>query len=292
MTIALAVAVLVLLGALAAAWLVLRRATAQLKALDEHAEQAKAALAEVVQREVAARERELEQILVRTRADAMSQLADQERRLSEQRRAVVTQHEREATVSLAEALAESQRRIEERLAGWTDELERSQRSVADELRKVDERQKRLIAEIEARIGAESDTLKSATDEQHDALQRVREEMAREARELRESTTSELEQHAAERRRALHEVAERLRRRERDFQEQIQREAGEAADRLQLGLADVERRQVEQLERVVAREAQRYSERRRPSSTPRSGLRARKPPPAGTRAGSRRGAVLA
>jgi cytochrome b len=77
MTIALSVAVLVLLVALVTGWLVLRRTTARLTAFDQHVERGKAALAEVVQREVTARETELEQILVRTRADALSKLADE-----------------------------------------------------------------------------------------------------------------------------------------------------------------------------------------------------------------------
>ena len=240
MTIALAAAVVVLLVALGAVFYVLRRTTAQLAALDEHAERARATLDDVVQREVAARETELEQILVRTRADALSKLADEERRLAEERRAIVMQREREAAASLSEALSDVQRRIEERLTGWTDELERSQRSVADELRKVDERQKKLIAEIETRIGADSEMLKSAREEQRTALQRVREEVAREAQDLMVATTAELEQHSAERRRALHEVAERLRRREREFQEQIQREGTDAAEAHKLVSQGIER----------------------------------------------------
>jgi len=75
----------------------------------------------------------------------------------------------------------------------------------------------------------------------------------------EQANADLEQHVSERRQALREVAERLRRRETELKEALDRETSEAAARMQSALADVERRQLEQLQRVVAREAQRYTE---------------------------------
>src|SRR5207247_304195 len=57
----------------------------------------------------------------------------------------------------------------------------------------------------------------------------------------------------------HEIADRLRKRERDLQELVEREANDAAQRIQIALGDVERRQVEQLQRIVSRETTRYSE---------------------------------
>ena len=51
----------------------------------------------------------------------------------------------------------------------------------------------------------------------------------------------------------------MRRRERDLQEIIEREGNEAAQRIQMALGDVERRQVEALGRVAERAAARYSE---------------------------------
>jgi hypothetical protein len=58
---------------------------------------------------------------------------------------------------------------------------------------------------------------------------------------------------------LHEVGDRLRRRERDLQEIVERESNEAAQRIQIALGDIERRQVEQLQRIVKRETTRYAE---------------------------------
>jgi hypothetical protein len=91
------------------------------------------------------------------------------------------------------------------------------------------------------------------------LARLRSELSGSAEQLMQAANAELEQHAAERRRALHEVADRLRKRERDLQELAEREANEAAQRIQLSLGDVERRQVEQLQRIVSRETTRYAE---------------------------------
>ena len=69
----------------------------------------------------------------------------------------------------------------------------------------------------------------------------------------------MESHAAERRRALHELDERMRRRERELMERIQREEAEAAQRIHAGFEDVQRRQIEQLERIVERATATYSD---------------------------------
>ena len=52
-----------------------------------------------------------------------------------------------------------------------------------------------------------------------------------AKEIVQAAAGELEQHAADRRRALHEVADRLRRREHDLKEQIEREQSDAQQRI-------------------------------------------------------------
>jgi len=54
----------------------------------------------------------------------------------------------------------------------------------------------------------------------------------------------------DRRRALQEVEERLRKREHDLQEQIEREQAEAMQRIAAGLGEVEHRQVETVRRSV------------------------------------------
>ena len=71
--------------------------------------------------------------------------------------------------------------------------------------------------------------------------------------------SELEGYASERRQALHELNDRMRQRERQLAQQIEREETEAMRRIQASFADVERRQVEQLERTLQRATASYSD---------------------------------
>jgi hypothetical protein len=97
------------------------------------------------------------------------------------------------------------------------------------------------------------------EEQRQLVTRLRSEFAREAQEVMQQANTELEQHASERRHALHEVAERLRKREKDLKELIDREGNDATQRIQMALGDIERRQVEQLQRIVGRETARYTE---------------------------------
>jgi uncharacterized protein YukE len=116
-----------------------------------------------------------------------------------------------------------------------------------------------MSETEAKIGKAAEGVQGQVDEQRQLLARLRSELAGSAQQLMQSANAELEQHAAERRRALHEVAERLRKRERDLHEIAEREANDAAQRVQISIGDVERRQVEQLQRIVGRETQRFAE---------------------------------
>jgi hypothetical protein len=89
--------------------------------------------------------------------------------------------------------------------------------------------------------------------------KLREEVARATQEAVTTGASELDTFAAERRRALHELNERIRRRERQLAELIEREETEAMRRIQAGFADVERRQIEQLDRVLKRATTSYSD---------------------------------
>src|SRR5207244_12684015 len=71
--------------------------------------------------------------------------------------------------------------------------------------------------------------------------------------------AELEAYASERRRSLNELNERIRRREGQLSELIEREETEAVRRIQAGFADVERRQLEQLQRILSRATSSYSD---------------------------------
>jgi hypothetical protein len=117
----------------------------------------------------------------------------------------------------------------------------------------------LIAEAEARIAADAERLEGESEQQHAGLVRLRDEVTRAMQETMEAGTAELDTYAAERRRALHELNERIRKRERQLMELIEREEGDAMRRIQMSFSDVERRQTENLERILTRTTSSYSE---------------------------------
>jgi hypothetical protein len=221
--------------------------------------EARRALETLVAEQTAASADELKTRLARMRADSLSVLAEEERRIAEERRRELAEREQAAGVELADALAATTRRVEERLRGWADDLDRAQHNLETELRRLEQRQKQLIAEAEARIDAEASELVTTSDEQRASVLRLREELERSAQQAVAEALEELEAHTSERRRVIEEIAERLRRREQALTEQVERAETEAARRIEASFADIERRQLEQLQRVIGREAERYAE---------------------------------
>ncbi len=235
----------------------LRRGLEQRRAVDREIERVKVELDAVVQRELRERSAELERTLARARADSLSAFAEEERRLAETRRKALTDSEQRLRHGLAEAFSKVQAQVEQRLAGWHQDLDRAQRQLGGRLEQIAERERSLIEALEARLDTDADRLKSADEEQRAAVARLREDLTRAAKEASAAATAELESHATERRRALHQVAERLSARESDLVRRVEREETDAARRIQSTFADVERRQVEQLERVLDRAASRF-----------------------------------
>jgi hypothetical protein len=221
--------------------------------------EARGRLEELVSEQTAASAEELKARLARMRADSLSILAEDERRIADERRQELAERERAAGVELADALAATARRVEERLRGWGDDLDRAQQNLETELRRLEQRQKQLIAEAEARIEAEASELVTTSDEQRASVLRLREELERTAQQAVAEALEELEAHTSERRRVIEDIAERLRRREQALTEQVERAETEAARRIEASFADIERRQLEQLQRAIAREAERHAE---------------------------------
>src|SRR5438552_3871614 len=123
--VALAAAVVAVL-VVAAAFLALRRSRAHASALDDAIERGRARFDEVVAQELELRAAELERTLSLARSEALTALLDEERRIAEDRRRDVTERERNATSTLAEALTAAQRSVEQRLSDWTADLEKLQ----------------------------------------------------------------------------------------------------------------------------------------------------------------------
>jgi uncharacterized phage infection (PIP) family protein YhgE len=227
--------------------------------LEREIERGKTAFDDVVAQEISSRAAELENTLARARADSLSQLADEERRIAEERRRDVAERERDATAHLGEQLMQAQAAVEQRLGDWQNDIDKLQQGLSDELKRIEAKQRQLMAEVESKIGQDAEGLQSEIEEQRTLITRLRADLKRSAEEVSLQANAELEQHAAERRQALHEVADRLRKRERDLQELVDRESNDAAQRIQVALGDIERRQVEQLQRIVSRETTRYAE---------------------------------
>jgi hypothetical protein len=221
--------------------------------------EAEAHLSRLIEEEAARRAEDLSRMLARARADASSVLAQEERTFAAERQRLVAQHEERARTELAEALSLAHQRAEQRVAALAGDLEQLQQSVRGEIKRLGERQTQLIAEAEQRIEKDNKHLDTAHDEQRAALARVRTELTEAAEAAFATARTDIEEHAAERRRALHEVAERLRRRERELREQIEREEAEAAQRIRAGFEDVERRQLDKLGRLIDRAGERHVE---------------------------------
>jgi hypothetical protein len=242
------------LGAYALARLVRRG-----DALDADFELAERRLSELIDKASRERAAELERTLARARADSASQLAEEERRIAEDHRRLIVDREGAARDELAATLATAQQQVERRFAEWARDLDRIQDRLAQQIARVGEQERDLIAKVESRLHADADRIAAESDEQRAALARLREELGRSIEEMGQAATAELESQAADRRRALHEVADRLRRREQALAEQIAREETDAVARITQGFADVERRQLEQLERVVERATSGYAD---------------------------------
>jgi hypothetical protein len=241
-------------GAYALSRLVLRG-----RALDEDFLRAEERLHTLIERESTNRAAELDRLLSISRADSVSLLADEERRLTEERRGSLLTREAQLRDELAASLSAAQQQVERRFAEWSGDLDRVQERLAEQISGVGERQRELIAKVEARITADADRIVGESDEQRAAVARMRDELGRAIEESVQAANAELESQGMERRRALHEVAERLRKREHALREQIEREETEASQRIAAGFAEIERKQLDQLQRVIDRASSGYSE---------------------------------
>jgi hypothetical protein len=204
-------------------------------------------------------EAELQRTLSVARAETSALLTQEHRRLAEERRDELVRAEQRVLTELTGRLIAAQKEIEAKLTGWTQDVERLREGLATQLARLEQRQRQLISDAEARFTSETERLVSDTEEHRAALARLRQDMERQIKETVDTAANELETHGAERRRALHEVADRLRHRERGLTEQIDREQTEASRNLTEAFSDVERRIVDQVERSVSREAARLTE---------------------------------
>lgn len=236
----------------AGAALLLRRALQRVGAMDDRLAESQADLLAGVAREKAALGKELELTLARARADSRSLLEEQERQIAEERRSLVAEREHDATAALGDKLNQVQAQVEQRLAGWSQDLDRIAEATKTRVVELEQRQQQLLRELELRLTADAERLSAESEEQRAGVARLRADLNRTLEDALAVVRSELEAHSAERRRALQELESRFARRERELTEQAQREEADAVQRVRSGFEDVSRRQVEQLERAVDR----------------------------------------
>src|SRR5919109_2047311 len=205
------------------------------------------------------RRKRVQRLLARERADSLSRLQEEERRIAEERRNDVLERERLAGSELNTKLAAAQERMEQRFASWSADLDRTHQALTAELAKLTERQKALVEQAEERLRADREKIDEAGELQVAAVHKLREELQRVAEQSAQELRAELDMHSAERRRALEDVSQRLKTRERHLAERVEREETDVVKRIQARFADIERRQVEHLERATGQAAGRFAE---------------------------------
>jgi hypothetical protein len=131
----------------------LRNALAHAAAIDAHLAEGRAGIREVIDREAAERTAELERTLARARADSVSLLVEEERKLAEEHRREFADRDREAGAALTGALTTTQAQVEKRLAGWSQDLDRVAHAMKGHIADLHQRQKQLVSEAELRIAA-------------------------------------------------------------------------------------------------------------------------------------------
>ena len=250
---------LTICAALGLGLLALHRLLEQGRDLERQLTHAREQLNAIVRHETDTRATELERTLALARAQSLTRLVEEERRMAEERRAALHERERKASAELSEALAKVEQRVGRRLGEWTGDLERIEQSLQSQLIALGKRQEELLSEATARLKIETERLDTASEEQRARLAELVAEFDRAAREVADTTSTQLEAHEVERRRALHEVADRLRERERELRDRVTAESSEAVQRIEASFADVERRQLDQLKRIVERTSDSFSD---------------------------------
>jgi hypothetical protein len=237
----------------------LRRSRARTARTEQLVTEARRAVRAAAEEESAAQSEQLRVSIARAQADSLSSYVAEERRLADQRRGELAVRERELSERMAEVVASVEQRVEERLRAWESDLERAQNALQGAVSTLEQRMRQRIAEVEGKIAAESDELDALIDEQRLSATRLREELESSARDTLARALEELQAQADERRRTIDELNDRLRQHEHAVTEQVDRAESEARTRIELAFAELERRQVEHLERATAREIDARSE---------------------------------
>jgi hypothetical protein len=240
-------------------WVALRRARASATATEALVTEARTAVREAVAAVCALEAVVVRRVLGRERADKGGLVGDEERRLAEERRVEFEERVRHSSERLADELTRGERRLEERLRGFSEDLERAQRHLEAQLARLEQQNQQAISDVEARLEREAGELGSTADAQRKTVLRLREELERAAGQAVSEALDELVAQTFERRRAIEETTERLRARETAIAESIEQGESDVRARLDVVLVEWERRQTERLARVTEREVERHAQ---------------------------------
>src|SRR6185437_3613797 len=161
-----------------AASVLLSRALKRVGAMDDRLAEAQADLLATVEREKTGLGKELQLTLARARADSRSLLEEQERQIAEERRTLVAQREHDATAALGDKLNQVQAQVEQRLAEWSQDVDRAGEATKMRIKELDQRQQQLLREIELRLTADAERLSAESEEQRAAVARLRTDLNR------------------------------------------------------------------------------------------------------------------
>lgn len=239
--------------------LLLRRARVHATRTEALVAEARRAVRAAAEDEAAVQAEQLRVATTRAHADALSSYVAEERRLADEQRGELAVRERELSERMAEVLAGVEQRVEERLRAWEADLERAQHGLEGVIAAMQQRLEGRIADVEQKVEAEASELDSTIDEQRAAAARLRETVETNAQEALTHALEELQSQADDRRRAVDDLMDRLRQHEHALSLQAEQAESEARSRVEAAFAELERRQVEQLERALAREIDRVSE---------------------------------
>jgi gas vesicle protein len=229
------------------------------RAVESLTDVARDQLAAFLEKHTSEREAELERRLAREEANAIHVLGAQQRKLAEERRDTIARQADKARAELADAVASEQERLERRLAAWAADLDRGQRRLEGQVADLAARQREAVATFDARLAADSERVAAVSDDQRAAVAELRAEFSRVATQLFDEGKAEIESLVVERRRALHEMSERLRVSERALGDEVDRQEADARRRLAAAFQDAERRQLERFEKALERAAGRLSD---------------------------------
>ena len=237
----------------------LRRSRGRAARTEQLVTEARRAVRATAEEESATQREQLRVAIARAQADALSSYVAEERRLSDQRRGELAVRERELSERMAELVAAVEQRVEERLRAWEADLERAQNALQGAVATLEQRMRQRISDVEAKVATESEELDGTIDEQRAATVRLRDELESSAQDALTRAFEELSAQVDDRRRTIDELNERLRQHEHAVNEQIDRAESDARTRIELAFAELERRQVENLERALGREINARSE---------------------------------